>query len=81
MIGFFNLMMNSNLILTESIRNLRESGRRNMRRNIQDMEKCAFDALKRRTVLRDMIGVTVVPSGSKDESSIDVTSEALNMQL
>ena len=52
-----------------------------MRRNIQDMEKCAFDAFKRRTVLRDMIGVTLVPSDSKDESSPDVTFKALNKQL
>lgn len=52
-----------------------------MRRNIQEMEKCAFDAFKRRTAMRDLIGVALVPGDGKDDVSPDITSKALNMQL
>ena len=41
--------------VSDLIRGLREKDRQNLRGNIQDLEKCAFDSFKQRCSLRHVI--------------------------
>ena len=62
---------------SDTIRNLREKDRRNLRANIQELEKCAFDAFRQRSALKEVIKAArnenrTVADGSVNIASIDM---------
>ena len=64
---------------SDTIRNLREKDRRNLRANIQELEKCAFDAFRQRSALKEVIKAAPNENRTVADGSVNVASTDMDV--